>query len=207
MANNNGDIFGDYEFENWEDYFNHLSKDWRKFTAEICGDMKEYLYDYDSLTARFAESTDNPEIMDLAVNAGRMRMLAIVSEKSIHSIGHCLDAAAALFSKNKSGTAENTVFRIGDHVCIKKGIKSIHAIYVGSRKIVYFPSSHVPQSRVKIIPFNDFAQGGRVVIISKDEDICTDYTPSEIAERALSRIGDNDFRNSESFVQWCRCGS
>ena len=207
MDDNKKEIFGDYEFENWEDYFNNLSKDWRKFTAEICGEMKEYLYDYDSLTSKFAENTDDPEIMELAVNAGRLRTLALISEKSIHSIGHCLDGAAALFSKNKSSVPETMVFKIGDHICIRKGIKSCHAIYTGAKKVVYLPYVFGSESKVTIVSFNDFAQGGRVVIIPEDEDIKSDYMPSEIAERALSRLGDTGFRNSESFVQWCRCGS
>ena len=40
-----------------------------------------------------------------------------------------------------------------------------------------------------------------------DTDSAAKYTPEKIVERALSRLGEDEFRSSESFVRWCRSGS
>ena len=41
----------------------------------------------------------------------------------------------------------------------------------------------------------------------RNENITAKYTPEKIVERAMSRLEEDEFRSSESFVRWCRSGS
>lgn len=202
----------DYEYyleqdtDNWREFFGNMSKYWKCFTADVCGGMKDFLYDYESLAEGCAELADNPEVMDAMVAAGRARTIAIASEKAMKAIGSCIDATAAVFG-NKPDSAENATFRIGDHMYAKKGSKTYHAIYAGSKSVIYYSKGADRNPSVKKISFEEFSQYGRVRIIPEDEDIVAEHTAAAIVQRALSRLGEDDFRNGESFVQWCRCGS
>lgn len=43
-------------------------------------------------------------------------------------------------------------------------------------------------------------------VMPSDVDSAAKYSPEQIVERAKSRLGEDEFRNSESFVRWCRSG-
>lgn len=192
--------------ENWSEFFGNMSKYWKCLTADVCGDMKDFLYDYESLTKSCAGLADDPEVMDAIVAAGRARTIAIVSEKAMKAIGSCIDATAVVFG-NKTDTTENVTIKIGDHIYAKKGSKTYHAIYAGNKNVIYYNKGIERNPCVKEIPFEEFSQYGKVRIIPEDEDIAAEHKAATIVQRALSKLGEDDFRNSESFVQWCRCGS
>lgn len=191
---------------NWSEYFNNLNKYWKCMTADICDDMKEYLYDYEGTTEKLADMTDDPEAMDLLVASGKMRTIALLSEKTLKAIGRCIDATATLFNKDDTYSDTNTTIRIGDHLCVKKGTKEYHAIYIGGKNAIMYTKDIDSTPQVKKIPIAVFTQFGKAKIISDEFDVIAIHSPEAIVKRALSRLGENSFRNSESFVQWCRCG-
>ena len=191
--------------ETWGEFFGNMKKYWKGFMADMREDMEETFAGLDEATSDLADYTDDPEMMDIAVTAGRVKTLAQVSESAMNAIGNCLDAASSIFNKD-SEPAEKVSFKRGDHLYIRKGLKTYHAIYVGDRNIVYYSKGIDMEPQVKKLPFGNFAKKGKVMLVPQDEDISPKYTSEVIVKRALSRLGEDEFRNSESFVQWCRCG-
>ncbi len=85
------------------EFFSNMSKYWHGFMDEIREDMKIALDDkeYNSMAADVAEMSDDPEMLELAANMGKMRLIAKASDKAIGAIGKCLDGAAALFNRKR----------------------------------------------------------------------------------------------------------
>lgn len=100
------ELYLEQDEETWGEFFDNMRKYWKGVTADIRNDMKGVLDDYDELAADFAECADDPEIMDMAVTAGRVRTVALASEKAMNVIGKCLDATAANFGKGKSSESK-----------------------------------------------------------------------------------------------------
>ena len=191
--------------ETWGEFFSNMKKYWKGFMADMRGDIEETFAELDETTSDLADYTDDPEIMNTAVAAGRLKTLAQVSESAMNAIGNCLDAASSIFNKD-SQSAEKPAFKRGDHLYIRNGLKTYHAIYAGDRNVVYYSKGIDMEPQVRKIPFGNFAKKGRVMLVPKDEDVSPRYTAEEIVQRAMSRLGEDEFRNSESFVYWCRCG-
>lgn len=202
----NYDHYLDDEHEGAGGFLINMRNYWRGFANDMYSGMDCMIDDYHELTDGLEDMTDNREIMDMAVEAGRMRTLALVSESAIGAIGNCLEAAASMFDK-ESKAAENISFKVGDHLYIRKGLKGYHGIYAGNRTVVFFSKGYDMQPAVRTITFALFAKKGRVVVMPSDTDSAAKYTPEKIVERALSRLGEDEFRSSESFVRWCRSGS
>lgn len=179
---------------------------WRGFANDMYSGMDCMINDYHELTDGLEDMTDNQEIMDMAVEAGRMRTLALVSESAIGAIGNCLEAAASLFDKDAK-SAEPITFKPGDHLYIRNGLKGYHGIYAGNRTVVFYSKGFDMLPTVRTIPFALFAKKGRVTVMPSEGDSRANYSPEQIVERAKSMLGEDEFRNSESFVRWCRCGS
>ena len=194
------------EDTSWSEFFSNLSKYWKGMTADVCDDMKEYLYDYEGVTNKLADMTDDPEAMDLLVASGQARTLALLSEKTLKAIGRCIDATATLFNKDNTSSNAPVTIRTGDHLCVKKGGKEYHAVYIGGKNAVMYTKGIDAVPQVKKIPVAALSQLGKANVIPSEFDILAEHSSEDIVHRALSRLGENNFRNSESFVQWCRCG-
>ena len=87
--------------ETWGEFFSNMKKYWNGLMADVKGDIAESLADLDEATSDLADYTDDPEMMDIAVTAGRVRTLARVSEGAMNAIGKCLNATAAIFNKDQ----------------------------------------------------------------------------------------------------------
>ena len=87
--------------ETWGEFFHNMSLYWKGLMADVRGDIDETLADINEATADLADYTDDPEMMELAVTAGRVRTLARVSEKAMSAIGKCLNATSAIFNKDQ----------------------------------------------------------------------------------------------------------
>ena len=83
--------------------FSNMSKYWHGFMDEFHEDLKPMLDDkeYKNMAADAAEMSDDPEILELAADMSKLRLIAKASDKAICAIGKCLDGAAALFNKKQ----------------------------------------------------------------------------------------------------------
>lgn len=195
----------DEEYEGAGGFLINMRNYWRGFANDMYSGMDCMINDYHELTDGLEDMTDNEEMMDMAVEAGRMRTLALVSESAIGAIGNCLEAAAALFDKDAK-SSEPITFRVGDHLYIRNGLKGYHGIYAGNRTVIFYSKGFDMLPAVRTITFALFAKKGRVTVMPSDVDSTAKYSPEQIVERAKSRLGEDEFQNSESFVRWCRSG-
>ena len=86
--------------ETWGEFFHNMKMYWKGVMADVKGDIEETLAGLDEATKDIADYTDDPEMMEIAVTAGRIRTLARVSENVMGTIGKCLGAVSSLFGKN-----------------------------------------------------------------------------------------------------------
>ena len=84
----------------WGEFFHNMNMYWKGVMADVKGDIDETLSYINEATEDLTDCTDDPEMMKMAVTAGRIRNLARVSENVMGSIGKCLGAVSSLFGKN-----------------------------------------------------------------------------------------------------------
>jgi len=111
----------------------------------------------------------------------------LLERKAIHEVD--TDEAKATFQK-------------GDHIGVWRGLYSHHGIYDGLGFVYEYDDFYV-----RYAPIEEFADGSKIYRINDSAS----YTPDEIIERAMSRMGEEEynllFNNCESFAVWCRNGT
>ena len=95
------ELYLEEDTETWGEFFGNMKKFWNGFMADMREDMNKTFADLDEATSDLADYTDDPEIMDIAVTAGRVKTLARISEGAMNVIGKCLNATAAIFNKDQ----------------------------------------------------------------------------------------------------------
>ena len=96
----------------------------------------------------------------------------------------------------------------GDHLAVYCGAYSHHAVDLGDGRVVQFGSGIGGRTnpRIEVVGKSVFAQGNRPRLVNTP----TIYRSDEIVERALSRLGEQEYsllsNNCEHFVNWCRTG-
>lgn len=140
----------------------------------------------------------NDEIEN-AVAAENHKMALAVTKTALQTVGKCINDTIAAYDGGDDFKGEDT-FQKGDHLYISAGVKSYHAIYVGCGKVVYYSKGYDFFPEIKIVPLGFFAKKGKVLV---DMSPKANFTPDDVVRRAMSRLGDNDFKNSENFVKWC----
>ena len=98
----------------------------------------------------------------------------------------------------------------GAHLSTMRHGYSHHGVYIGGGRVVHYAGLSGglwqcgPVEEVSVLRFG----GGNAIRIV--EHITTAYSPEEIARRARSRLGENDYRlltnNCEHFCNWCVSG-
>ena len=97
----------------------------------------------------------------------------------------------------------------GDHIKVRRNIYSHHGIYIGNDEIVHYGGELKNRDCAQVckVSLDVFLQGGTPDIV-KHRNV--QFTPEEIVERALSRMGeakyDLVFENCEHFATWCTVG-
>jgi len=97
---------------------------------------------------------------------------------------------------------------IGDHLVTDRTMYDHHGIYIGDSKVVHYSglANGLSKGDIQITSLKNFAAGKGIKILKTK----TSFTEYEIAERAIRRVGEDDynlvFNNCEHFANWCRTG-
>lgn len=100
-------------------------------------------------------------------------------------------------------------FKEADHLFIRCGIYTHHAIFVGGNSVIHY--SDIPDGKihVQLATLEQFAQGKEIRCLSESESPLT-YTREQAVRRAYHRINEKRYHlldnNCEAFVRWCRSG-
>ena len=101
-------------------------------------------------------------------------------------------------------------FAIGAHLVTPRLGYTHHGIYVGAHRVVHYAGwsrAALTCRPVEEVSLEDFA-GGREVRVRADSPVR--YAPTDIADRARSRLGEDRYRiasnNCEHFCHWCLSG-
>ncbi len=99
---------------------------------------------------------------------------------------------------------------LGAHLSASRHGYSHHGVYVGRGRVVHYSGlsgGFWQCGPVEEVPLSRFAGGWAVRIVEHPE---ARYSPEEIARRARSRLGEDDYRlfsnNCEHFCNWCLSG-
>ena len=96
----------------------------------------------------------------------------------------------------------------GDHLSVRRGWYTHHAIDLGDGYVVQYGRgvSDGVNATVQVSSYETFSKGRPLEVV----DSPASYAAHEIALRALSCIGEQDYHllwnNCEHFVSWCRSG-
>ncbi len=96
--------------------------------------------------------------------------------------------------------------KAGAHVVTPRFGYVHHGIYVGHGQIVHYAGLAHPMRRgpVEVISVDAFKQGYELSVV---EDRAAQFTPMEVVERAMSRVGEDRYHfftnNCEHFCEWC----
>ena len=94
----------------------------------------------------------------------------------------------------------------GDHLKVDKGLYSHHGLYIGDGKVVHYSglADGLSSGPIEVTTLQKFCGGDDIEAVEHSEKI---YSENESVERALSRVGENDYHilhnNCEHFVNWC----
>ena len=96
----------------------------------------------------------------------------------------------------------------GDHLTVSFKAYQHHAIDMGDGRVIQFGGGALSMrdNEISIVDYESLAAKGEVFVLKG----LTSFSPDEIIERALSRIGEKNYsligNNCEHFVNWCRTG-
>ena len=105
--------------------------------------------------------------------------------------------------------AFNTEPPLGAHLVTRRCGYLHHGIYVGAGRIVHYSARLLSMIRdpVQEVTFARFSRRRPVFIRAPARG---SYKPTEIVQRARSRLGEDRYRlltnNCEHFCEWCTCG-
>ena len=105
--------------------------------------------------------------------------------------------------------AFDTVLPVGAHLVAERDGYEHHGIYIGNGQVIHYAGFSRRQRRgpVERVSIGCFACGFSVTI-QCDPSTC--YEGDEVARRALSRLGERNYRlltnNCEHFCSWCLFG-
>jgi hypothetical protein len=102
----------------------------------------------------------------------------------------------------------NTEIPLGAHIYSIRymGAYNHHGIYVGNDEVVQYSgfSKGLCSGPVNKVSLEEFLDGNTEFCIRDYKDTC--FTPEEVVERALSRLGENEYnpvkKNCEHFATW-----
>jgi hypothetical protein len=96
----------------------------------------------------------------------------------------------------------------GAHIRVWRGFYWHHGIHLGGGEVVHYSglTKNKDTATIRKTTLARFADGGVVLVV----DYAAQAAPSEVARRALSRLGENGYHafgnNCEHFARWCMTG-
>jgi HRAS-like suppressor 3 len=102
--------------------------------------------------------------------------------------------------------AASSVMAVGAHVVTPRRAYIHHGIYIGNGLVVHYAGfvDRLRRGPVEVISLAAFTQGYPLSIVS---DRASRYSPSEVVQRAMSRVGEDRYHflnnNCEHFCEWC----
>ncbi|WP_296225693.1 lecithin retinol acyltransferase family protein [Ralstonia sp. UBA689] len=105
--------------------------------------------------------------------------------------------------------APGSTLPLGAHLVTERKGYAHHGIYVGDGQVIHYAGFSRCQRRgpVQRTSIAGFSCGFSVYV---QLDVCPAYDGEEVARRAKSRLGENDYRllsnNCEHFCSWCLFG-
>lgn len=94
---------------------------------------------------------------------------------------------------------------IGAHIVTPRAAYAHHGIYVGSGRVVHYGglARGLRAGPIEVVSLEEFTQGRPLKVLFES----LRFSSAEIVERALSRVGENNYRvltnNCEHFCEWC----
>lgn len=98
---------------------------------------------------------------------------------------------------------------VGAHLASKRPGYMHHGIYIGNGRVIHYAglSRGLGRGPIEVISIDHFAAGFGFMVIPHPH---SQYTGPEIARRAASRLGEQDYRlftnNCEHLCLWCAVG-
>ena len=191
---------------NYNNSRNHGNTDWsadfrdiQNFYNDTMGEVRDELNSIISEPESECNETDGSEYIESAIAESHSKALAAAIGGTMDILGKYIDSTVSAYD-NDDNYSGRTDFKKGDHLCVNSMMKSYHAIYAGCGKVVYYSKGYDVFPEIKVVPLGFFAKKGNISVV---KDPVGQYSPDMIVRRAMSKLGDNNFKNSESFVKWC----
>lgn len=104
---------------------------------------------------------------------------------------------------------EKTHWDRADHLFIRRGVYTHHAIYIGAGQVIHYSTIPDGELHLQIATLEEFAEGHTVQCLTEEESPLK-YTRDEAVRRAYGRLNERQYHlldnNCEAFVRWCRNG-
>ena len=179
----------------WAPEFREIQNFYNETMEEVRDELNSIMNEPESE----CNETDSPEYIESAIAETHNKTLAAAIGEVMNILGKHIESIISDY-ENDDNYNGRTDFKKGEHLCAGSPFKSYHAIYAGCGKVVCYSKGYEIFPEIKVVPLSFFAKKGSV---SSIEEPSANYSPDMIVRRAMSRLGDSDFKNSESFVKWC----
>ena len=100
-------------------------------------------------------------------------------------------------------------FNLADHLFVRRGVYTHHAIYVGGGRVIHYSSIPDGELHIQFATLEEFSEGKDICRLGEDKSPLK-YSREEAVWRARERLGEKKYdlisNNCECFVRWCRSG-
>lgn len=176
----------------WKNAFCEMQRDYLETMDAIHDEMNEIL----SMPDSECSEADAPEYIESAIAESHNKTITSVIGGAMAVLGKCIDSTVSAYDSDDDYNGSND-FCKGDHLCVNK---LYHAIYVGFEKVIYYSKGYDLFPEVKVVSLGSFAKKGSISVVKSTAY----FPPDAVVRRAMSKLGSSGFKNSESFVKWCK---
>lgn len=195
-------------FDEIGDFFSEVSNEFKDFCSDmeevregVGGAVAEFGADLKNAVKEFKEDFAYEIDPDLGEFVEKEQKVEDTIENIINSPGNL-----TLVGKRTDGK-----FQLADHLFVRRGIYTHHAIYIGDGEVMHYSPMYDGDMDAVIhrASVEEFADGDEIYRLGRDKSPLI-YSPEEAVGRAESREGEDGYNlfgnNCEQFVRWCRCG-
>lgn len=194
-----GDIFGD----DFEEEARKAGNEWRDGTRALRDEFRDIMHEGRDVFRDAVDIIIPPEsALGELIHEGRR-----AGDRNEDMLMNLIDAPNNLFY-DEYDAEDKTHFDLADHLFIRVGPYTHHAIYVGHNQVIHY---NIDASGISIhrASLSEFAEGQKVYCM-KESASPLKYSRREAVKRAEARVGESRYNllanNCENFVRWCRSG-